>query len=150
MTEGANALMMPSDTSASGDGSAGPHYKIGDLAEEFSITTRAIRFYEARGLITPKRKGTNRTYSRRDRARLMLILRGKNLGFSLEDIADYLGLYDSDPTQLAQTEMLLSKIEAAIADLNEKRADIDRTLKDLKDIRGRCVEHLKVAAREAP
>lgn len=119
-----------------------PSYTIGALAEEFEITTRAIRFYEARGLIKPSRKGAKRSYGRRDRARLMLILRGKNLGFSLEDIAEYLALYDSDPTQDAQTRLLLDKVEAAIGDLNGKRADIDRALKDLKDIRAKCVAHL--------
>jgi hypothetical protein len=63
-------------------------FTIGDLAAEFGITTRTIRFYEARGLLSPLRRGTNRSYSRRDRARLRLILRGKNLGFTLQDIGD--------------------------------------------------------------
>ena len=72
-----------------------PFFAIGELADEFAITTRTIRFYEARGLLVPARFRSNRAYSRRDRARLKLILRGKNLGFSLEDIAEYLLLYDS-------------------------------------------------------
>jgi DNA-binding transcriptional MerR regulator len=84
-----------------------------------------------------------RSYSRRDRARLKLILRGKNLGFSLEAIAEYLKLYDADPTQMAQTQMLLTGVESAIEDLQTKRADLDRTLKELRDIRGQCVDHLK-------
>jgi DNA-binding transcriptional MerR regulator len=121
---------------------AEPAYSIGTLAEELGVTTRAIRFYEARGLIKPSRKGANRTYGRRDRARLMLIMRGKNLGFSLEDIAEYLALYDTDPGQEAQTRLLLDKVEAAIGDLNGKRADIDRSLKELKDIRAKCIAHL--------
>ena len=100
------------------------------------MTTRAIRFYEAKGLIAPVRRGTQRSYSRRDRARLKLILRGKNLGFSLEEVAQYLKLYDADPSQVAQTQMLLARIERAIDDLQDKRADIDRTLKELKEIRG--------------
>src|SRR5262245_42842132 len=74
-------------------------YTIGGLAEELKLTTRAIRFYEAKGLIAPARRGVARSYSRRDRARLKLILRGKNLGFSLEEIAQYLKLYDADPAQ---------------------------------------------------
>ena len=118
-------------------------YTIGELADELAVTTRAIRFYEAKGLIAPARRGVARSYSRRDRARLMLILRGKNLGFSLEEIAQYLALYDADPAQVAQTRMLLTRIEAAIEDLQMKRADLDRTLRDLKDIRAQCVEHLK-------
>lgn len=124
-------------------GDAERTFTIGELAEEFSITTRTIRFYEARGLLTPRRAGTNRIYSRRDRGRLILILRGKNLGFTLEDIAQYLGLYDLDPTQRQQTEMLLGKVEAAIADLNRKKADLARSLADLKEIRTKCADFLK-------
>jgi DNA-binding transcriptional MerR regulator len=93
------------------------------------------------------RRGVQRSYSRRDRARLRLILRGKNLGFSLEEVAQYLRLYDADPSQIAQTQMLLARIEGAIDDLQLKRADLDRSLKELKDIRAQCVEHL--SARDA-
>jgi DNA-binding transcriptional MerR regulator len=119
------------------------YFAIGELADEFGITTRTIRFYEARGLLVPARFRSNRAYSRRDRARLKLILRGKNLGFSLEDIAEYLSLYDSDPGQVTQTRLLLGKIEAHIADLNSKRSDIERTLTELKEIRAQCQGHLK-------
>jgi DNA-binding transcriptional MerR regulator len=121
-------------------------YTIGELAGEFNVTTRTIRFYESKGLISPARRGVARTYSRRDRARLKLILRGKNLGFSLEDIAEYLKLYDADPAQVAQTQMLLAGVERAIEDLMLKRADLDRTLRELKDIRSQCAEHLKKKA----
>lgn len=123
-------------------------FSIGELAQEFDITTRTIRFYEARGLISPQRSGTNRIYSRRDRARLKLILRGKNLGFSLEDIAEYLKLYDVDPTQRAQTELLVVKVDAAISDLEVKRADIERSLRDLREIRDKCAEFLKAMSAE--
>jgi DNA-binding transcriptional MerR regulator len=115
---------------------------ISDLAREFQITPRAIRFYESRGLIEPQRRGSQRLYSRRDRARLNLIVRGRNLGFTLEDVAKYLELYDADPTQLAQTQMLLEKVELAITDLEGKRRDIERALSDLGDIRQQCVDHL--------
>ena len=126
------------------EGEADPErlYTIGELASELEVTTRAIRFYEAKGLIAPVRRGTQRSYSRRDRARLKLILRGKNLGFSLEEVAQYLKLYDADPSQVAQTQMLLARIERAIDDLQAKRTDLDRTLKELKEIRGQCAEHL--------
>jgi DNA-binding transcriptional MerR regulator len=132
---------------SSGASTAGEHpdrlYTIGELAEELAVTTRAIRFYEAKGLIAPARRGIARSYTRRDRARLRLILRGKNLGFSLEEISQYLKLYDADPTQVAQTQMLLSRVERAIDDLQAKRTDLDRTLKELKDIRTQCAAHLK-------
>ena len=127
-------------------------YTIGELAAVLGVTTRTIRFYEAKGLIAPARRGVARSYSRRDRARLRLILRGKNLGFSLEAIAEYLKLYDADPAHIAQTQMLLAGVEEAIADLQTKRADLDRTLKELRDIRAKCIEHLsaKDASGRAP
>jgi DNA-binding transcriptional MerR regulator len=120
-----------------------PLYSIGDLASEFGISTRAIRFYESKGLIAPERVGSNRIYKKRDRARLILILRGKRLGFSLEEIAEYLNLYDADPNQIAQTRLLLQKVETSIAELEGKRRDIEAALGDLGDIRMHCVELLK-------
>jgi DNA-binding transcriptional MerR regulator len=122
-------------------------YSISALAREFSITTRTIRFYESRGLLAPERIGTTRRYSKRDRARLMLILRGRNLGFSVEDVSEYLALYDSDPSQVAQTRLLLDKVASAIEDLEAKRHDIERSLADLQDIRARCEAHLHVKKR---
>ncbi|MDX2204720.1 MAG: MerR family DNA-binding transcriptional regulator [Hyphomicrobiaceae bacterium] len=119
-------------------------YAIGELAGELGVTTRAIRFYEAKGLIAPARRGVARSYTRRDRARLKLILRGKNLGFTLDEIAQYLKLYDADPTQVAQTRLLLARVETAIDDLQAKRADLDRTIKELKVIRSQCQSHLGV------
>ena len=118
-------------------------FTISELSKEFGITTRTIRFYESRGLITPERIGTSRRYSKRDRARLILILRGRNLGFTVEDAGEYLALYDSDPGQVAQTKLLLDKVQAAITNLKTKRDDIDKALADLDDIRAKCEGHLK-------
>ena len=125
-------------------------FTIRDLAKEFGLTTRAIRFYEAKDLISPQRRGTTRLYTRRDRARLGLIVRGKNLGFSLEDIREFLDLYDADPSLLVQTRHLLGKVESAIAELEIKRANIDRSLKELGDIRKQCRDHLSATAPTAP
>ncbi|MBS0252582.1 MAG: MerR family DNA-binding transcriptional regulator [Proteobacteria bacterium] len=122
-------------------------YSISALAKEFGITTRTIRFYESRGLISPQRIGTTRKYSKRDRARLILILRGRNLGFTVEDVCEYLSLYDSDPGQLAQTRLLLDKVTVAIDELETKRRDIERSLADLNEIRARCDAHLKARER---
>jgi DNA-binding transcriptional MerR regulator len=127
-----------------------PFYSIGDLAGEFAISTRTIRFYEAKGLIAPKRAGTTRIYSRRDRARLILILRGKRLGFSLEEVAEYLGLYDADPHQLVQTRLLLQKVEAAIGDLEQKQADIKKTLAELRELRSLAIGQLKGRGKHSP
>ena len=119
------------------------NYGIGDLAEEFAITTRTIRFYEAKGLLAPQdRVGGARAYGRRERARLLLILRAKNLGFTLEEIAEYLALYDADPTQITQLRHVIGKVDAAIEELQKKRADLERTLRDLKDIRAKTIDAL--------
>lgn len=118
-------------------------YTIGELAGALGVTRRAIRFYEAKGLLTPDRRGVARTYNRRDCARLSLILRGKNLGFSLDDIKRYLELYDADPAQIAQVRMLAAKVDQHIAELEKKRADVDRTLAELRDIRRQIVSHLE-------
>lgn len=119
-------------------------FTIGELAVAFGVTTRAIRFYEAKGLISPPRKGTARSYSRRDRARLKLIQQGKNLGFSLEEIRDWLELYDADPNHVTQAKVLIEKVDLAIDELAQKRTDIERALKDLREIRLIAVNHLKV------
>jgi DNA-binding transcriptional MerR regulator len=124
-----------------------PAFSISALAKEFGVTTRTIRFYESRGLIAPERIGMTRRYSKRDRARLALILRGRNLGFTVEDVGEYLALYDSDPGQLAQTRLLLDKVSAAIQDLESKRHDIERSLADLNELRQRCEVHLKGRGR---
>lgn len=123
-------------------------FTISDLSKEFGITTRTIRFYESRGLIQPERIGTSRRYSRRDRARLILILRGRNLGFTVEDVGEYLALYDADPGQQAQTRLLLDKVTSAIETLESKRQDIERALTELGEIRRICDEHLAMRAEK--
>lgn len=117
-------------------------FTIGELATAFGLTTRAIRFYETKGLITPPRKGVARCYSRRERARLKLIQRGKNLGFSLEEIRDWLELYDADPNHLTQARVMAKRADEAITELHKKRADIDRAMKDLRDIKAMALDHI--------
>ena len=121
-----------------------PLFSIGDLSVEFGISTRAIRFYESKGLLAPKRVGSNRIYTRRDRARLIIVLRGKRLGFSLEEISEYLNLYDADPNQVAQTRKLLKRVESSISELEGKQRDIEQALTELRDIRDQCIAQLKV------
>jgi DNA-binding transcriptional MerR regulator len=120
----------------------GALYSIGDLASEVGISTRAIRFYEMKGLIAPRRVGANRVYSKRDRARLLLILRGKRLGFSLDEVSEYLNLYDADPHQIAQTRLLLNKVENAMVELEHKQQDIEKTLAELRQIREYAIRQL--------
>ena len=118
-------------------------YSIGELADELKVTTRAIRFYEAKGLIAPARRGVARSYSRRDRARLRLILRGKNLGFTPGgDRAVPETLRCRSDADGADADAA-ARVETAIDDLQIKRADLDRTLRELKEIRAQCAAHLK-------
>jgi DNA-binding transcriptional MerR regulator len=107
---------------------------VNQLAEALGITPRAIRFYEAKGLVAPRRVGTMRVFTRRDRARLQLILRGIRLGFSLAEVAEYLHLYDVDPTQVEQTRLLRDKVATRIAALEAQRRDLDEALAELRGI----------------
>ena len=108
-------------------------YSIADLAREFGISTRAIRFYESKGLIAPERLGATRVFRRRDRARLILILRGKRLGFSLRDISDYLALYDADRGQ--QVNLLAEKVDERLELLEQQLTDLQTTIAELQEIR---------------
>ena len=117
-------------------------FAIADLAREFGISTRAIRFYEAKGLLTPERVGSTRIFRRRDRARLILILRGKRLGFSLRDISEYLSLYDADRAHNAQVSMLVEMVEARMQMLERQLADLQTTLGELREIKKLAVERL--------
>lgn len=108
-------------------------FAIADLAREFGISTRAIRFYEAKGLLSPERVGATRIFRRRDRARLILILRGKRLGFSLRDISDYLSLYDANRTQ--QVHLLTAKVDERLASLEAQLDDLQTTISELREIR---------------
>ena len=122
-------------------------FTIGELAAAFTLSPRAIRFYEDQGLLSPRRAGTQRIYTRRDRARLQLILRGKRLGFSIADIGRLLDLYDADRTQTLQMSMTLELTRARIAELEQQLADITLTLAELRDIEGEIVAYQHAAAR---
>jgi DNA-binding transcriptional MerR regulator len=107
-------------------------FSIADLAREFGVTTRTIRFYEDRGLIAPTREGQRRIYSPRDRVRLRLIMRGKRLGFSLEEIRQMIDLYDVDPSEVAQLKLFLQKLSERRAVLLQQQKDITAILKELE------------------
>lgn len=110
---------------------------IGDLAREFDISTRAIRFYESRGLLQPARRGTARIFGPDDRQRLTLIIRAKNLGLTLEEIAEHLAIYDAAASSPEETARLRARADRHIATLLGKRHDLQKTLKELKEIRAR-------------
>ena len=115
-------------------------FAIADLAKEFGISTRALRFYEAKGLISPERVGATRIFRRRDRARLILILRGKRLGFSLRDISDYLSLYDANRSQ--QVQLLTAKMDERLVSLEAQLEDLQTTISELKEIKKLADERL--------
>jgi len=121
-------------------------FAIADLAREFGISTRAIRFYESKGLLTPERVGSTRVFRRRDRARLILILRGKRLGFSLRDISDYLSLYDADRTQRAQVNLLVEMVDQRMLMLEQQLGDLQTTLGELREIKKLANERLAQAS----
>ena len=113
-------------------------WSIAELAAEYDVTLRTIRFYEDRGLISPERRGTTRVYHPRDRVRLALILRGKRLGFTLDEIATIVDMYDAEPGEEGQLVYLLEQIDRRRAELEQRRRDIDETLAELDDVERRC------------
>jgi len=113
-------------------------WSIGELAQEFNTTLRTIRFYEDRGLLTPQRQGTARIFRDRDRVRLQLILRGKRLGFTLDEIAHVINMYDETPGERGQLAFLLSDIDKRRDALLAKRRDLDEALTELDDLEKRC------------
>ena len=117
-------------------------FKISELAKEFDITTRSIRFYEDVGLIQPQRRGNMRVYVRRDKTRLKLILRGKRLGFSLAEIKELFALYDTDQSD-TQLIKMLHIIDEKEAMLKRQLEDIGIVLEELNLARSRCEDALK-------
>jgi DNA-binding transcriptional MerR regulator len=119
-------------------------YGIADLVRDFDVTARALRLYEEKGLLEPRRLNGSRIYTRRDRARLTLILRAKSLGSSLEEIKEYLNLYGHHGEgRKRQLEHVVSKTEAAIRELEQKRGELDRTLSELQIIHEGATRQLK-------
>ncbi len=108
-------------------------YSISELAREFGVTPRALRFYEDKGLLSPDREGLNRVYSNRDRARLKLILSGRKVGFSLNDIREILDLYDLDDNQRAQLRQAYKKHKQQVEILQQQRLEIDEAINMLRN-----------------
>jgi DNA-binding transcriptional MerR regulator len=124
-------------------------WTVTELARELGVTPRTIRFYEDCGLILPRRAGTTRVYAPRDRARLILILRGKRLGFSLREIREYLDLYDADPTHASQLRRLLDGVRARVALLEEQSQALDETLTELRNIETQTAATLAALTKDA-
>jgi DNA-binding transcriptional MerR regulator len=118
-------------------------YSIAELAREFAITARTIRFYEDEGLIKPRRQGLTRLFSTHDRTRLGWILRGKRLGFSLAEIKELLDLYQVDRTGVQQLRELLRRSRRHIADLERKRRDLDAHIGEFRDVETQVAAELR-------
>lgn len=117
-------------------------WTIGEIADEFAITHRTVRHYEELRLITPERRGTVRVYHRRERTRLNLILRGKRLGFPLEEIRTIIDLYDAPRGRRSQLEYVLGQIGERRTDLEQRRADLETALTELEAFESRCRDEL--------
>lgn len=120
-------------------------YTVGELAAELGVTTRTLRFYEEAGIVTPARTGSGsaRTYGSRDRARLVLALRGKRFGMSLAEIREIVDMYDAEPGEAGQIRRLLDSLERVRADLTTRREEIQRTLEEIDDVARRCHTRLR-------
>ena len=110
----------------------GPMYTISELAEEFDLTTRAIRFYEDCGLLAPQRQGRNRVYTARDRTRLKLTLRGKRLGLTLAEVKDLVDMYESPRDTQPQLKKFLVVLATHRAQLEQQMADLSITLDEVR------------------
>ena len=120
------------------DGSArglASSFTIHDLVREFDVTARTLRFYEEKGLLNPERRAQERIYSRRDRARLKLVLMGKSVGFSLEEVRDMLDLYDLGDGQATQMRVALARFDQKLVELENRRRDLDRAVAELTHAR---------------
>jgi DNA-binding transcriptional MerR regulator len=117
-------------------------WTIAELAQEHGVTLRTIRHYEDVGLLAPERRGTVRVFRNRDRIRLALVLRGKRLGFSLDEISRIVNMYDEQPGEVGQLQYLLDQIAVRRAELEQRRRDIVQTLDDLDQVEARCRDEL--------
>ncbi|MGO8854678.1 MAG: MerR family transcriptional regulator [Steroidobacteraceae bacterium] len=130
----------------------GQFYSVTQLGLDLGVSARTIRFYEDKGLISPRRAGNNRVYTLRDRARMILILRGKKLGFTLREIREYLDLYNADPTQAKQLRLLLKAVRSRILQLEDQRVALDEALGELREVEAQAhhaLSELETGARRA-
>ena len=142
MNEGTQDEAVAQDQTAAGGDRDGRTWTIAELAEEYDVTLRTIRHYEDRGLLSPERRGTVRVFHNRDRVRLALVLRGRRLGFSLDEIATIVNMYDEQPGEAGQLHYLLEQIGVRRRELEQRRRDIEQTLAELDEVEHRCHEDL--------
>lgn len=117
-------------------------YGIQEIADTLGVTPRALRFYEEKGLIVPQRVGSTRVYTRRELARMQLILRGKRLGFSIREIREFLDLYEVDAGHVEQSRHLIDQVHHRIAALEKQRHAIDETIAELREIEREALDRI--------
>ncbi|KRE62214.1 MerR family DNA-binding transcriptional regulator [Nostocoides sp. Soil756] len=131
-------VRRPRDAPAAADRT----WTIAEVAEEFGVTHRTVRHYEDLGLISPERRGTTRVYHRRDRTRLSLVLRGRRLGFPLDEIRTIIDLYDAPRGRRSQLEYVLAQIDERRAALEQRRRDLEAAIDELGRFERRCRDDL--------
>src|SRR5882757_5617062 len=122
----------------------GQFYSVTQLGVDLGVSARTIRFYEDKGLISPRRAGNNRVYTLRDRGRMIVILRGKKLGFTLREIKEYLDLYDADPAHAKQLRLLLKAVHSRILQLEDQRVALNEALSELREVESQAHDALTV------
>ena len=128
----------------------GKTHTISELAREFGVTTRTIRFYEEKGLIQPLLEGRKRLYSSADRARITLILRGKRIGMTLQECVDFIDMYDPEHNNSEQLHLLIDSVKQRRERLLHQKMDIDDMLAGLDEVQGLCEKSLAQATRNKP
>ena len=123
-------------------------HSIRDLSKEFDVTTRTIRFYEEKGLLSPRREGQNRIFSSADRTRLKLILRGKRLGLTLEESSEIIGMYEHGKSNRKQLQTLIEKIRGKREQLQQQQQDLELMLLDLRDAEEQCLSTLGAMSQD--
>ena len=123
-------------------------HTISDLAREFGVTTRTIRFYEEKGLIHPLREGQKRLYSNADRVRIKLILRGKRIGMTLRECVEFIDMYDPEHNNAEQLQALIEDVKGRRERLLQQKRDIDDMLSGLDEVQGLCEESLARSHRK--
>ncbi|PYB75140.1 MULTISPECIES: MerR family transcriptional regulator [Rhizobium] len=118
------------------------YYSITELTREFGVSTRTLRFYEDEGLIHPERRGRTRLYRAADRRLLQEILRGRRIGFTINEIREIVHVYKEPPGEIGQLKLMMKKIDEKREDLRQKRRDIDETLTELDQAEEACLTRL--------
>lgn len=141
MTDGAREKI---DSAPGNDGlEKGDLMSIAEASKALGVTQRTLRFYEDKGLILPQRVGSMRVYSRREMARMQLILRGKRLGFTIREIGEFLNLYDVDRGQVVQAKRMIEATQQRLAELRQQREAIDQTIAELESLEALSQRHLR-------